>query len=584
MRADVDREDGELVAAEARHDVGFAEGLQQHLRDVTQEAIPLFVTEAVVDGLEVVHVEVDDGGVAQVAGGDLELLRGDGDEPAPIVQPGELVGEGQRLQLARLLHEQALGLDALGDVVDEGDAREDLAGFAAQWDGLRVERAPPAIDALLDAVALEGAFERGAERQRVARGDHLRDVFADDVRAQAEPPEDGVAAGDQEAQTVVEHEHARVGKGTEHDVEQYPPFFVGAFAAAFLGDVVDDHDARADAAVGLVQRHRVGSEVSVLGGVGGAVHHIHADGILTGEHAPERRRFVHDGRDAVGFAVAAFGNAGAIHVRSLRRGRRDHGGVRGIAEEHASIGLYDDDGLGDVVDDGSEQTSLGLDALVGTAPRDLVGRHLREVVEGLHVFGGELARVISEHAEHADHVPVARGDGHAGVRLNAERVVSEQRAQRRVVIRVGDEDGVLLGDHVLAERALDRQLAHAVDAGHALVVLALVVDDAEQRDGATEHSPREARETLELRLWRGVEQTEPAHRCEALGIGYTVLPVFEFGPFDARPVSRRRGYVGVRHGREHTSRWAGFYRSRRKSNEPTDFVMFPHPTTRRAFP
>ena len=67
---EADAEDGELVAAEAGDEVGVAHGGLEPLRDLDQQAVAGLVPEAVVDDLEVVEVEEEDGDrLAGVGGG-----------------------------------------------------------------------------------------------------------------------------------------------------------------------------------------------------------------------------------------------------------------------------------------------------------------------------------------------------------------------------------------------------------------------------------------------------------------------------------------------------------------------------------
>ena len=58
---DAGAEDGELVAAEARDQVAVAHGAAQPVRDLDQQPVAGLVAEAVVDDLEVVEVEEEDG-------------------------------------------------------------------------------------------------------------------------------------------------------------------------------------------------------------------------------------------------------------------------------------------------------------------------------------------------------------------------------------------------------------------------------------------------------------------------------------------------------------------------------------------
>ena len=90
-------QEGELVAADPGQQLVRAHGPLEALRDLLQELVPDLVAKAVVDQLEVVQVDEQQGRGAAAAlrllTGPLELVE----QAAPAAQAGELVPVGDRL-------------------------------------------------------------------------------------------------------------------------------------------------------------------------------------------------------------------------------------------------------------------------------------------------------------------------------------------------------------------------------------------------------------------------------------------------------------------------------------------------------
>src|SRR5207302_9777460 len=117
---DVLEQDGELVAAEAPHQVLGPYARAQTLGHLDKKVVADLVPEAVVDQLEAVQVEEQDG---------------DGDPPAPhpgqappqAVVEGGAVGQGGQVVVVGVVGQLLLEVLAVGDVVevghDAGDAR-----------------------------------------------------------------------------------------------------------------------------------------------------------------------------------------------------------------------------------------------------------------------------------------------------------------------------------------------------------------------------------------------------------------------------------------------------------------------------
>ena len=130
LRAGVGQDHGKFFAAHPRHDVDDPHAAAQHLGDGAQHLVPGIVAEAVIDLLEMVHVQ------HQQAQGRSRAFDGGDFQPqavvksTPVAQAGERVGPGQLVEgqvqlihLAQLLHQ--LLVERLGVV--QCPAQPDLA-------------------------------------------------------------------------------------------------------------------------------------------------------------------------------------------------------------------------------------------------------------------------------------------------------------------------------------------------------------------------------------------------------------------------------------------------------------------------
>ena len=93
-------DDGELVAAEARHGVARPHGHHEPVAHLAQQLVADRVPELVVDRLEVVEVAVDDRDRPVVPAGAVHRLREPVVEQQPVREPGQRVGQGQRRSAA----------------------------------------------------------------------------------------------------------------------------------------------------------------------------------------------------------------------------------------------------------------------------------------------------------------------------------------------------------------------------------------------------------------------------------------------------------------------------------------------------
>src|SRR5581483_5630868 len=188
----------ELVAAEARDDVGGPGALVEYARHVAQHGVAGGMTGRVVDALEVVDVDAQYRAVFGVAAGPgqlaLELLV----EPAAVEQAGELVVVGHVSQALLVAH-------ALGHVARDDRALHDSSvGVRDRRDGQR-DRDHAAVLAhalgleVLDRLTGEHGLEKLLPLARSVRAlgyaarpaDRLRGAVAVELLGAAVPARDG---------------------------------------------------------------------------------------------------------------------------------------------------------------------------------------------------------------------------------------------------------------------------------------------------------------------------------------------------------------------------------------------------------
>ena len=101
----VEEQDAELVAADPRGDVALAGRAPDDTRDGAQRVVACAVAECVVDLLESVEIEEEEGDHRAVAAGAIQRLLAEGGKPAAVVEPREIVGEREPLELRGLFGE-----------------------------------------------------------------------------------------------------------------------------------------------------------------------------------------------------------------------------------------------------------------------------------------------------------------------------------------------------------------------------------------------------------------------------------------------------------------------------------------------
>ncbi len=208
----------ELLTADATDDVGVAHRLSRQARELDQQLIAGSVTVDVVDPLEVVEVEHQDGDRVVRARRPRQFGAEPVMEEAMVVEPGQRVGLREMLEARADLR-----------VVDR--KRRSVAEPLRELELVRGE-----TGLLTDAVDVERTFERAAGDQRHAdqrlgldrrsrNGDHAR-VEVRLVRPDRTPVLDR-PAGDAfpEAGTTA-HDLALVGLGTGQHRDQFSPVLV----------------------------------------------------------------------------------------------------------------------------------------------------------------------------------------------------------------------------------------------------------------------------------------------------------------------------------------------------------------------
>src|ERR1700693_786052 len=76
FRVDLGHHDDEFIASNPRHDVGPSEGSLQKARQFLQGAIALFMSEGIVDALEVIDIDKDKAECRPLAVGEAALMFG----------------------------------------------------------------------------------------------------------------------------------------------------------------------------------------------------------------------------------------------------------------------------------------------------------------------------------------------------------------------------------------------------------------------------------------------------------------------------------------------------------------------------
>ena len=240
----------ELVAPEARHDVVLAHGLAQALRGDAQKLVTHAMAQAVVDALEVVHVEEQHGQASAVAPCVGHKLVQAGFERVAVGQAGEGV-------VVRQPFDGLGGLPLLGDVGINGDKAPMRDGRAHQVDHHAV--GPHTLHVVVRGMQRLGR-ELGHEALDVHRAvftalgveaGQLGEVgpLVHQLAGKAQQA-DGLVVHQYQVQVLVENAHA-AGQVVGQGLQQFVLFGQGGFARLVFGDVGVAGDKAHDASVGL---------------------------------------------------------------------------------------------------------------------------------------------------------------------------------------------------------------------------------------------------------------------------------------------------------------------------------------------
>ena len=156
--SDLALQHGELVAAEARHEVRLAHAILDPARCRLQQGIPYGMSERVVDVLEVVEIEIEDGEIVMAALDAGEFESEALQKARTVCQPGQGIGARQSLDL---LHRPLL----VRDVAEEPDAPEIFAPGIVETAGVPLNNASVGELQLLMALDLRVRIEVTDPRQ-----------------------------------------------------------------------------------------------------------------------------------------------------------------------------------------------------------------------------------------------------------------------------------------------------------------------------------------------------------------------------------------------------------------------------------
>ena len=302
----------ELVAAEARDQVGRAQAVGEPRGHGGEQRVADEVAERVVDALEVVEVDEQQRQPRALAARQLH-------EPLELVVEARAVGQAGERVVVREVVDALLGRVAVADVAHDGHAQPLAVAHHRAHDELHVDARAVLVH---DHALVRGLLARGDDR-----GDLGHVVGRDEV--QRAPPEDLL-------QRVADQlQRRRVGVGDEAVLVEHDAFAAGLhelgqpllrlahqlLGEAVLGDVRQQHEAAAHAALAVEMRHEMRLDPArraVRAGNLALVAHRHA----LGDHAVDQRLDALARRlaDHLGQAAAddrLLGEAEGLRVRAV---------------------------------------------------------------------------------------------------------------------------------------------------------------------------------------------------------------------------------------------------------------------------
>ncbi len=476
---------GELVAAQARHDVGLAHLAVQAVGDLLEQVVAHGVAEGVVDQLEIVEVDEQHGGNILVA----PCLRDDlfeaHLEQHAVGEPGEFVAVRAQFQFL-------LEGDALADVVHDPDVVADAAAL------VRHRR------------EMQFVPERGAVLAVVAQCHHAGLAMADELAQLVDAGLVALLALQEREVAPLDFLEAVAGDGGEGrigvDQRVIRPAGVGdhdPFVRGFQGAAADAQHCGAFAPQGDVAKaqHRAGKAAArAQDGRGAQLHRKKAAVGAPEDLVPrlEAAAAAQQPEDAAGLPRQRAAVGSHVHQRVQVRAGKLSGRIpeqrrgRRVAESHPAVGAEAKDAFGRGVKDHAV-FAVALD-----------GR-LHEAVEAPFALALESAQHLPETqagndgAQRAEklHRQAGRFLEPLGIEAARERRV-ERRHHQPAQHRIADEG-----------RARGRQHeahAAAVDPGFVLAAVAHEADAGEQR-------ARQGQEIAACRL--GVLKRQPARQRHA---------------------------------------------------------------------
>jgi hypothetical protein len=152
-----------------------------------------------------------------------------------------------------------------------------------------------------------------------------------------------------------------------------------------------------------------------------------------------------------------------------------------------------------------------LRELVGCGLRhegELAVHHRSELHEALDLARCERSRLLVDHAERADTLPVGAMHGMARVETDV-RLVRHERVvgKPRILAGILDDECGLFEDRVTAERELAARLARLQPLAR-FEPLPVPIHEAHERDRDIEQPARQARDAVEAFLGVGVEDSQ----------------------------------------------------------------------------
>ena len=342
----------ELVAAEPRQHVVLTQHRSQPVGDDLDQVVADLVTEAVVDHLELVEVDEQHDHVVEV--GDRQTILEDVHQIGPVRQPGQFVVAGR---VAQLLGRSTL----LGDVFDVGDRQHHPVVLGRGHpctgpDELAVAASVALIDPeRIDDPQLEPGTMRLGRTDIVGMGE-LAQRTSDQLVHLATQHFRQRLVGVDDATVVQAHQRHPGRRRLERLMEPAPRLVECPGLLLALGDVAEPHDE----ATGLVEHRAVAWEMERCldhHATGRPAVHLDLDRVdlVALEGALDGRSQLH--------LFVTVGVFEQVTVDHLLAGQIEQCQCCRIGAVHDVIGIHQQHGLGQLVEQTPHLTLRGLDGL-----------------------------------------------------------------------------------------------------------------------------------------------------------------------------------------------------------------------------